>query len=191
MTITIYVDVQHSGKPDKPRDRGATGNGWDEVGATRLIANGIEHACVTYADVHCIILSDGRYSSRHKRVNDYHNRIGGKAVYLALHLNALDSKPHKGVIFFHYQSKKGPALAQAVADAIKPAVGPTIPTPCESGDWTRNAYATIRGVREPIALCLEPFYIDSPAAKEWLFAEALEALGVEIAAAVIEHMKAT
>jgi len=136
--MIVFIDRQHAGKPDKPEDRGATvmpapafGMGREAIYTgylslmieERLLENGVK----------VIPITDGKYSDRHKRVNEYSRRFQGeKQVYLALHLNC-----------------GGPGLVRC------------LPKKASAEDWTKNAWYTIRGIQAPIAICCEPLFMDT------------------------------
>jgi hypothetical protein len=180
----VFLDRQHAGKcgPSTWADRGAafdfdgrgTGAAWNqEAGQSGRLALELESAILDRAramgrPVAVVLLSDGPYRSRHARVNDAWAAMGGPpSVYLALHYNAADASARAsaryGLVLPDYRSGRGRVLADAVAGALAREWSGVLDRvqvqPAAPGDWTANAYATIAGVRFPVALCLEPGFM--------------------------------
>jgi N-acetylmuramoyl-L-alanine amidase len=130
---------------------------------------------------HVIVLSDGDYADRHKRVNRY---AAGRSdtVYCALHLNAGGGS--WGLWFFDYRSQRGPALARAIAkaheDTIDELNGDCRAVPCKADGWTKNAFYTIKGV-DPVAICCEPAFLDQPSHATLFDHKGLRRLGTALA----------
>lgn len=169
--MIVFIDRQHSGKPNKIADRGAGIDinqdgkiGTDEMEAVWTARIGIELEIVLMdMGIQVLPISDGTYQARHKRVNDYVSRFQGhKLVYLALHLNA--GFGDYGSFFYHYASLQGKKLAEQLADSLGyyvPDIRKTKAISCRKDDWTKNAFYTIRGVGRPVAICCEPFFMDT------------------------------
>ena len=169
--LIVYIDRQHSGKPARPTDRGA---GVDIDGDGRIAAEEREaiftakiavalEIILLNAGATVIPISDGSYKDRHTRVNAYSNSFQGDAIqcYLALHLNAGGGS--YAAFFHHHASLSGEKLAAILARKMEEALPVTggKAIPASSGDWTKNAYATIRGVGRPVAICCEPLFMDT------------------------------
>ena len=165
--MIVFLDRQHAGKPDKIDDRGASisnppeafGLG-SEALYTGYLSLMIEEALLENG-VKVIPISDGVYTERHKRVNEYSKRFQEKQVYLALHLNCGGGDYAS---FFHMGSENGAALASSICDKLRDAALPglvrCLPKVASREDWTKNAWYTIRGVEKPIAICCEPLFMD-------------------------------
>tara|TARA_R110002126_G_scaffold290514_1_gene447686 strand:+ start:520 stop:1113 length:594 start_codon:yes stop_codon:yes gene_type:complete len=170
--MIVFIDRQHSGKPNKIHDRGA-GRDLDNDG--NLSADEMESIWTARLSIQLEIalldmgiqvmpLSDGIYKHRHERVNKYAELHPGPWIYLAMHLNA--GGGNYSAMFHDHRSAQGQQLATSMATQIK-----TDHACIESGkaikatstDWTKNAYYTIRGVGKPIAICCEPFFMDTHA----------------------------
>tara|TARA_Y100001938_G_C8048400_1_gene410238 strand:- start:176 stop:790 length:615 start_codon:yes stop_codon:yes gene_type:complete len=129
-----------------------------------------------------IPLSDGTYKERAQRFNEYHAKMGGIAIYLALHANAGGGS--YGCWFYHHASKKGPELANSIADAmleIVPEISHQRVKPARPDDWTRNALYTIKHVGAPIAICCEPFFMDNADHKKIINKRGMNDIGLAIA----------
>ena len=98
ISCVVYLDRQHSGKPARPRDRGASadldGDGKiardeQEAAMTARYLLACELALLEMGHV-VIPISDGSYNERHARVNRYAGtfKAGRPQVYLAAHLNS-------------------------------------------------------------------------------------------------------
>ena len=166
--MIVYIDRQHAGKLHKPSDLGAgvdlNGDGRitpaeQEAIWTGRIAIELE-ICLRDRGVLVMPISDGSYGARHKRVNEYSQTYGGKQVYLAMHLNA--GGGDYGAMFYDYRSTKGKHLAQCISSELQPLLEITQKQiPAKPDDWTRAAYGTIKGVQLPVAICVEPIFVDS------------------------------
>lgn len=141
-----------------------------------------------------IPISDGSYSERHDRVNRYAAEAGhtskDPAVYVAAHLNA--GKGSYGSAFYHYRSSahNGPQLAACIADHLR-----AFPQITEaktfaskpSPHWTRNAFYTIRGLGSAVvAICYEPFFMDTKSHQSLLSEENLQGVGEALAQGIID-----
>lgn len=167
--MLVCIDRQHSGKPNRLSDRGASqdldGDGvisWAEKEAiwTGRIAIELEILLLEMGyDV--LPISDGDYKSRHERVNQY-SQGHLDCIYLALHLNA--GGGDYGSFFHHYASVAGRELAQSIADSLHqslPNINSCKAIAARSEDWTKNAWNTIKGVGRPVAICCEPLFMDT------------------------------
>lgn len=187
----VFLDRQHAGKPGKLNDRGAAadldGDGKKEIheleamrtplyllqAEQRLISHG--HKVIT--------LSDGWYSDRHKRVNSYANKVGGRAIYVAAHLNAGGGS--YGVVFYDHRSQNGQKLSEKIAarlEATCPELTRGVKTRAANpADGTKNAYYTIKGIGTPVAICFEPCFMDTPEHQGLLEGEGLVRIGYALA----------
>ena len=181
----IYIDVQHIGKPNRPRDMGASkGDALEDTEAywTSLYAFYME---MRLRDLGYAVfrLSDGTYRSRHERVNLYEDTIAddGQSVYVACHINAGEGS--YGAMFYDYRSSNGARLADAIAQTLQtlPRLGTVRKIPADPNNWTRNAYHTIKGVQRPVAICAEPFFIDNELHQEYMSYDMIKLIGREMA----------
>lgn len=176
--MLVALDIQHAGKPGRWRDRGVARDGVEEVDLTRRYVAAADRELRRLGhDV--VVLSDGRYSDRWKRADDY-----GAGVYVACHVDA--GGGDRGTVFYDYRSTRGAELAEKVAGEL----GARFPWPMKARacradddgeprdeDYT-EPWNTIRGVGA-VALCLEPYFLDGPRAAE--FIGAVEDVGVRLA----------
>ena len=92
-------------------------------------------------------ISDGTYSERHARVNEYAAMYPNrKTVYLAMHLNAGGGM--YAAFFYHHASTQGHELAKQLCLEMRAAgfVKSAKPIECKPNNWTKNAFYTIRGL---------------------------------------------
>lgn len=168
--MLVFIDRQHSGKPNKINDRGASrdinGDGEitpDELEAiwTARIAISLEIRLLEMG-INVMPMSDGRYSERHERVNKYADNHPGPWVYLAMHLNA--GGGDYGAFFHDHRSSKGQQLATIMATQLNmdiQEIEKAKAIEARKDDWTKNAFYTIRSVGRPVAICVEPFFMDT------------------------------
>jgi hypothetical protein len=168
--MIVFIDRQHAGKPKKINDRGASRdlNGDGEITAEELEAIWTARLAVELEiklydkGIKVMPLSDGNYSARHARVNEYAELHPGPWVYLALHLNSGGGS--YGSYFYDSRSTKGQQLATMMAKKLKEGVehiDTAKAIPAKADDWTQNAFYTIRNVGRPVAICCEPFFMDT------------------------------
>lgn len=192
ITMIVFIDRQHAGKPNKMADRGAAvdidGDATPEREAIITGHLSIElEKILMLLGVDVIPISDGTYSQRHARVNEYAAMYPNrKTVYLAMHLNA--GGGDYGAFFYHYASTKGYELAKQLAAEIKAAgfVDKARAIKCNSDDWTKNAFYTIRGVGRPVAICSEPLFMDQPEHVKHLTNEGIQGLAMCMANAIVK-----
>jgi hypothetical protein len=169
--MIVYIDRQHAGKPNKIDDRGAgadiDGNGTKdthemEAHWTGYLALMLESKLMMMG-YHVMPISDGTYSQRHERVNEYAKLFPGeKQIYLAMHLNA--GGGDYCAMFYHHQSTSGKDLAIEICNGIQqfqPEITKYKQIAAQPTDWTEHAYNTIKGVQKPIAICSEPLFMDT------------------------------
>jgi len=195
----IYLDRQHSGKPARPLDTGASYDidgdgkiGTDEQEAL-LTPRYLWAAELALREMgHIVIpISDGTYGDRHNRVNSYAGTFAAHVpqIYVSGHLNAgWKGQPGSayGAVFYDSRSRSGPELASRVARQLRmvaPELNGVKCIPAKPGDWTKNAWATIQ-VQQPVALCFEPAFIDCPEHAELLTPEGLHLIGRSLAAGI-------
>ena len=167
--MLVFIDRQHSGNPKRINARGAnrdlnndgviTADGLEGIWTGRISIE-LEIRLLDMG-VKVIPISDGVYSQRHERVNQYAEMHPGPWVYLAMHLNA--GGGGYGAYFYDHRSTKGQQLATVMAKQLKmdcEELDTAKAISCCSTDWTKNAFYTIRGVGKPVALCVEPFFMD-------------------------------
>ena len=167
--MLIFLDRQHVGKPKRLSDRGAgqdlDGDGvisWAEKEAIWTGRLAIELEILLLEMGYDVLpISDGAYGTRHGRVNGYSLGVQN-SIYLALHLNAGGGE--YGSFFYHHASPAGKKLAVEMSSALfqtLPSLNDVKAISCQSGDWTKNAWNTIKGVGRPVAICCEPIFMDT------------------------------
>lgn len=196
MRCVVYLDRQHSGKPGrKAEDRGAgadlDGDGKisvDEREAMLTARYGLAAEAALIEAGHIVVpIADGWYSDRHRRVNEYAGTFPKEYLqcFVSLHLNA--GGGDYGAIFYDHRSRTGPELAARIAKQLRmvaPEVNGVKCIPCKPDDWTSNAYGTIGGIMQPVALCFEPCFMDNPAHADMLTSEGLACIGRALAAGI-------
>jgi len=196
MKCVVYLDRQHSGKPGrKAEDRGASadldGDGTvsifeREAMLTARYGLACEAALIEMG--HTVIpISDGWYSDRHRRVNQYAGTFpaGTPQVYISLHLNA--GGGDYGAVFFDHRSRGGPELAARIATQLRmvaPEINGAKCIAAKPDDWTRAAFGTIGGIMQPLGICFEPCFMDNPAHADLLTREGLSAIGRALASGI-------
>lgn len=194
--MIIFLDRQHSGKPGRPRDLGAgvdvDGDGEIEIEEMEAINTAryllaAEIALRKYGYT-VIPLADGSYSARHERANSYHSR-DEPAIYVAAHLNA--GGGNYGSFFYDFRSAGGEKLAQCIKNSMKlhlSEIRSWRTIPAEPGNWTKNAYYTIRGVRA-VAVCAEPLFIDYPPHTHLLSEDGMARVGAALAHGIHSYIR--
>lgn len=184
--MLVIIDIQHRGKPHQLDDRGAVNGPHVEAMLTPVYALAMEARLLELKhDV--ITISDGAYPDRHERACQYARYHRGVCVYLAPHLNAGGGK--LGIAFHDSRSSKGSGLAVEVVNAwaeALPELAGVEAIAARPDDWTKNAFHTIKGVftGRPVALCLEPAFIDQPAHADLLTDAGLKRIGYATAEAL-------
>ena len=168
--MIVFIDRQHAGQINRLNARGASR---DVDGDGKITAEEMEAIWTARIAIELEIrlldmgfdvmpISDGKYSERHQRVNEYAQKHPGPWVYLAMHLNA--GGGNYGSYFYDHRSSKGQQLATIMAQHLKqqvPQLTRTKAIESKSDDWTKNAFYCIRNVGRPVAICCEPFFIDT------------------------------
>ena len=188
----VFLDRQHTGQN---RRRGALGAARDLDGDGEVTAAESEALWTPYyllgaekrlRDLgHDVIpLSDGSYSERHQRANGYMH-FGELSVYVAGHLNAGSAgRSGYGAMFYDHRSQHGEMLASQICIQLSeriPELAQEVRTfAAQPGDWTKNAFWTIKGARS-VAVCAEPCFIDSAAHRPLFAIDRMEAIGYAIA----------
>ena len=161
--MIVFIDRQHAGQIHRIEARGASrdtdGDGQITAAEREAIWTGriaIELE-IQLLDMgfHVLPISDGSYSERHARVNDYATKHPGPWVYLAMHLNAGGG---------NYGSSQGPELAKIMARHLEervPELNSARGISSNPDDWTKNAFYCIKNVGRPVAICCEPFFMDT------------------------------
>jgi N-acetylmuramoyl-L-alanine amidase len=178
--MRIVLDVQHAGKPDAPRDRGAPLGTRSEVWATRRLGLAMEEMFDALGH-EVLVLRDGAYRDRHARCDAL-----APDLYIALHFDAgIAARGDRGAVFFWPGSARGQAFAERVATASAGVCPwPIKPTPATAPTWDR-VRACVGGVKAP-AILLELGFVDGAQGRTWLQDEAnLRALGQAVARAVV------
>lgn len=193
--MIVFIDRQHAGKPDKLGDRGAAvdidGDATPEREAiiTGQIAIALEKVLIMLG-VDVMPISDGTYSERHKRVNEYAAMYPNrKTVYLAMHLNA--GQGDYAAFFYHHESTQGHELAKHLCEGMRAAgfVERALPIDAQPNNWTKNAFHTIRGVGRPVAICCEPLFMDQDLHARHLTYEGIQALAMCMANSIVQWGK--
>ena len=183
--MQVFLDRQHLGKPGRWNDEGAKNA---EVTETYLTSQYIfaaeNHLRMQGIDV--CVLTDGWYSQRHARVNEY---AEGRGVYIACHINAGGGS--YGASFYDHRSTNGSRLAQAIniqlANAC-PELESVKRIECRPNDWTKHAFNTIKAVGRPVALCFEPLFIDCDAHKPLTTPEGIRRVGIALADGILNYL---
>ena len=178
----VFLDHQHSGKPNKWKDTGASNGNNNEIDLTWKYMFYARKALQDLG-VDVCILADGRYSERHNRVNEYMNdpKNKRKAIYVSCHTNA--GSGNYGAVFYDYRSKTGKALSMRITAFLQHLEGLKISKAIQSEEtgWTKHAYNTISGVKKPTAICYEPFFIRCADHRRYLTEDGLEEIGKALA----------
>lgn len=188
--MIVFIDRQHAGKPDRISDRGASVDldGDDTPEREAMITGEIAiqlEKMLLMLDIDVMPISDGTYHARHKRVNEYAAMYPNrKMVYLALHLNAGGGS--YGAFFHHHASTAGESLAKQLCNELvaNNIVTDARPLDARPNNWTRNAFATIRGIGRPVAICCEPLFMDNHEHAAKLNRAGIEALAMAMATAI-------
>lgn len=170
--MKIALDIGHIGRTGKRAgDLGARHGNLHEAD---LVWRIVEGAWKALRDEHeVIILSHGSYASRHQFCNQ-----NGVGIYLAGHVNAFSSSdPGYGAFFYDPRTRSGDRLAACLAHEMMALAHGGVPTKTKSkrkqyadyeakaikaaGDVWKNARFTIAGLRRPIGICCEPFFISN------------------------------
>ena len=187
--MMIFLDRQHLGKPNRWNDEGAKNA---EVTETYLTTQYI-FACENHLRMHgfdVCVLSDGWYSARHRRVNEYAANVSGQCVYVACHINA--GSGDYGASFYDHRSASGSSLAHSVNLRLQnacPELQSVKSIASSPDDWTQNAYNTIKGVGRPVALCFEPLFIDCPAHASLTSPQGIRRVGIALAEGIIYYLQ--
>lgn len=184
---TIVLDRQHIGKPNNPDDLGA----YSEVSQQHEAHMVGRYLLETERTLrrfghHVIVLSDGYYSHRHKRANNFFAKETGACIYLAGHLNAGGGT--YSALFFDHRSSMGATAAMFIgAETAKiEGLADIRRIKAQPDDWTKNAFNTIDGVYagRGCGICLEPFFVDAKAHSHLMSDESLVLVGNAIAVGV-------
>jgi N-acetylmuramoyl-L-alanine amidase len=170
--MKIALDIGHIGRTGKRAgDLGASHGSLHEAD---LVWRIVEGAWKALRDEHEVfILSHGSYASRHQWCNQH-----GVGIFLAGHINSFDKPgPGYGAFFYDPRTRSGDKLAACLAREMMALAHGGIPTKTKSktkkwpayeakgikaaGDVWKNARFTIAGLRRPIGICCEPFFISN------------------------------
>ena len=170
--MKIALDIGHVGRTGKRAgDLGARHGNLHEAD---LVWRIVEGAWKALRDEHeVIILSHGSYASRHQWCNQH-----GVGIYLAGHVNSFStSKPDYGAFFYDPRTRSGDRLAACLAHEMMELAHGGIPTRAKgktkkypafeakaikaAGDDWVNARYTIKGLRRPVGICCEPFFLSN------------------------------
>lgn len=193
MSRTVFLDRQHAGQIRKPNAYGAFSRLVDryEADMTLDYLAAAERA-LRKMKVDVINISDGFYSSRHDRVIEYAKQVDGPSVYVAAHLNA--GGGDYGALFYDHRSSMGLEASTYIADSLSemcPELNRVVVKESKPTDWTKNAFATIRGVYagKPCGICFEPCFVDKEAHIQLLEHAGLERIGDALANGIFQWME--
>jgi len=191
--MIIFLDRQHTGQINRLDHTGASR---DIDGDGQIAINEQEAFFTPYyllsAEIRLrelgyktIFLSDGSYAERHKRCNEYQDKHGGEAIYIAAHLNAgAGGGDGYGSMFYDHRSSKGKDLAghisRYMASVLTELRGDCRAIAASPDNWTKNAFYTIKGVKA-FAICAEPAFIDSGAHRPLFNAIGMRRIGDALA----------
>jgi len=197
----VLFDHQHRGKPTRPDDVGAAvdldGDGRiaadeTEIWHTEGIISETQLALLQLSrPIVSALLCNGLYGRRHDQANGIATRAdrGDPFAYLACHVNA--GRGDYGLIAYDYRSPRGQLLAELIGEQLANLselsdvrVEPASP----ENDWSR-AYHTIDGIyqgpRNICGICLEPFFLDTPAHRTLATVQGLRRIGYAVAAGLV------
>jgi hypothetical protein len=187
----VILSRGHVGTGGRP---GASFAGFDEVVGSRKYMAALEDT-LRAAGHEVITMAGFPYRTRHRRAVDLR-----ADVYLACHCNAtgtdrdLNTEPAEALFGYDHRSRKGARLAALVADEVEDVKGVDSRVFKSSPeDWTAGMYSVISGVYDgrPVALCLEPLYVDRVADEVWRTDEGLADIGCAIGRGVVRYLKET
>jgi N-acetylmuramoyl-L-alanine amidase len=153
MLKRIVLDVQHMGKPNKPADRGASHNGYQEADLALNYAT-LAFQELTTKGYETFLITSGTYAERHVWVNRH-----GIDLYLACHLNAGGGR-YSLVEHYYDAGQRTREIAKIMAENFKTVLGTSAGKVWEIPKDGRGAVC-LSGTR-PSALLLEPLFIDNP-----------------------------
>ena len=190
----IVLDRQHIGKPNKVDDLGAYSELCQDYEVHLVAQYMLEIECTLRALGHqVVVLSDGYYSHRHKRANNFFERASGACIYLAGHLNAGGGE--YGALFHDHRSAMGADACEFIAHHMAKLEGIGAVKVLEASplDWTKNAFNTIDGVfaGRGCGVCLEPFFLDAKSHRFLMTDTGLEKVGHMIALGVDAWIRST
>ena len=196
----VFLDRQHTGKNNRRRSLGAVGDldgdGQKDIHEAEAIwtARYLLACEIRLRELgHDVMpISDGFYYQRHERCNEY-QKAGEQAIYIAAHLNAgVGGGIGYGSMFYDYRSTSGKQLADHInkhLDKECPELrGKTKSIAASRDNWTKNAFATIKGVKA-IGICAAPCFIDSSAHKPLFSIGGMRRIGEEIANGIHDFTK--
>lgn len=182
--MLVVLDIQHAGSPDPNHiaDRGAVFENIEEVSLTRRYVETCDRQLRKLGHK-VIVISDGTYSDRQARAEQY-----GAAVYVALHINA--GQGNYGLVFHDHRSTKGPLLAKAIAGQMSKhfAWSQRVAAASHGDPLGGRAWNCIKGVGKPVSILLEPGFIDGPHRSDLV--ARIEEVGVALADGIHEWANA-
>ena len=196
MTALVFLDRQHS---KAPGDLGASTEGHNsskpyhttEVALTPTYIQAASAKLAKMGDM-SVFLGSGDYGLRAHIAREVVGYISGvEPVYLACHLNAglKDPSDAYGVVFYDAARPATAGLAEWIASELNRVTGNrTKVIGAKPGDWTKNAYSTIRHISQFMpAFCLEPCFVEQD---HLMTPEKLHAMGEAIALGVHRGLRA-
>lgn len=189
MSLLVVLDRQHTGKLSNTGDTGGHSvlSGLSEAHMVHKYLMAAEWE-LRSKGVAVVPVSDGDYSDRHVRAK-LHGMRFSRAIYVACHLNAGDGD--YGAVFHDHRSQMGVGVASFLARELHnscPELDGTKVIPAKPGDWTANAYYTIRGVYngKPCGICYEPAFMDHLEHTPLLTDEGLVRIGMSLAKGILD-----
>lgn len=191
----LILDIQHSGKPSRPSERGASadvdGDGktavWETEAALTPIYASEATVQATKLGHSCVVLASGTYAERHVKSNQLAREYPGKVLYVACHLNA--GGGDYGLVLHDSRSVQGRRAAGAIVASMRTfwtprSVRPLDPqaTAKDHPQWPRP-FVTIEGIwsgpSNIAAICFEPLFVDTH--RTWLTHPNLRMVGKQLA----------
>jgi hypothetical protein len=206
--MLLVLDIQHIGKPHNPTDRGvywplesrgvhkpSPPHHYEAAKVLQYVAAATESAAVDGTPT--VVLCQGRYPDRHRKVGELARIHGAPILYVACHLNIMPGEPRHtfGLVAHDARSRDGAAAAAVLASHLRTetdnpdvrvrSIGPSAPEV-----WQRNVFSTYAGIwRAParvVGVCYEPAHINDTTRTS---AEGLAKIGHALAVGAAEWLQ--
>ena len=164
--LKIVLDVQHMGKPHKPKDRGAVFEGLVESDLCLKYAS-FAYLALTKLGHHPFLLTSGYYSQRAAFANQIEADL-----YLACHLNSFQPAPKNNYSLVEATELAG-QTTRAFADHIANIFQNRLPVSSSRVNYIKKderGWSCINRVKAP-AVLLEPCFINHPDSQKLLTSE--------------------
>jgi hypothetical protein len=200
VVMHVFLDRQHFGKPppnDKDRGVEVDLDGDGDVDSQEAMLTPLYIAAAKAhleAQGHTVtVVEQGTYPDRHAQVCALAKALPTSqrpAAYVACHLNA--GHGSYGLVVHDGRSSGGKRMADRVRAALRAEftaeeLSKVLVEAGQSGDWTRNAYNTIKGIYAGpsflAGLCYEPVFVDTH--RGLLSPANLDRMGVALAKGLI------